>query len=329
MIRAGNRSTVYDYPVLPMEQQLNIDGDESPQERARNGIIAALIAYVSWGVLPLYFILMKDVSSLELLVQRVIWAIPFGALIIHMRRQWPEVRYALTHKRMLAYLTASAIFIAGNWLVYIWAVQQEEIFQASLGYYINPLLFAVFGVFFFGEKLSRLKIIAIVLAAVGVLILASSGSEIPVIALFLGTSFTIYGVIRKKVVIGGMPGLFIETLVLLPLSLAYLFWITRSGEATFSLAEPGMAMLLVLAGPLTVVPLLCFALAARRMKLSTLGMMQFIAPTLQFLVGLANGEQLTRAHIMCFACIWVAVAIFSWDVWRSTRVQSGVSADAA
>lgn len=310
-----------------MEHRPNEATDESPREQARNGIIAALIAYISWGVLPLYFILVKEVGSLELLVHRVIWAIPFGALIIHMRRQWPEVRRALTHAQMLRYLTASAILIAGNWLVYIWAVQQEQIFQASLGYYINPLLFAVVGVFFFGEKLRRPQAIAILLAAVGVAILASSGTQFPTIALFLGTSFTIYGVIRKKVVIGGMPGLFIETLVLLPLSLGYLFWITQAGKATFSFSEPGMAMLLVLAGPITVVPLLCFALAARRLKLSTLGMMQFIGPTLQFLVGVAYGEQLTRAHIMCFTCIWIAVAIFSWDAWRASRVQRGVTAD--
>jgi chloramphenicol-sensitive protein RarD len=310
-----------------MEHRPNETTGESPRERSRNGIIAALIAYISWGVLPLYFILVKEVDSLELLVHRVIWAIPFGALIIHMRRQWPEVRRALTDGQMLRYLTASAILIAGNWLVYIWAVQQEQIFQASLGYYINPLLFAVVGVFFFGEKLRRPQTIAISLAAVGVAILAVSGTHFPAIALFLGTSFTIYGVIRKKVVIGGMPGLFIETLVLLPLSLGYLFWITQAGNATFSFSEPGLAMLLVLAGPITVVPLLCFALAARRLNLSTLGMMQFIAPTLQFLVGVAYGEQLTRAHIMCFTCIWVAVAIFSWDAWRSSRARPDVTAE--
>jgi len=278
-----------------------------------------LIAYFSWGVLPLYFILMIDVDSLELLVHRIIWAIPFGALIIHFRRQWPEVKRALTNAQMLAYLTASAVFIAGNWLVYIWAVQQEQIFQASLGYYINPLLFAVFGVFVFGERLSKAQILAIALAAVGVVILASSGSQFPAIALFLGTSFTIYGIIRKKVVVGGMPGLFIETLVLLPLSLAYLAWITQTGIGTFSFAEPKIALLLVLAGPITVVPLLFFALAARRLNLSTVGMMQFIAPSLQFVVGVINGEQLTRAHILCFVFIWTAVAIFCWDAWRGNR----------
>ena len=328
MIGERDRNTVYHYPENPMEQGPNNANGESPREQARNGIIAALIAYISWGVLPLYFILVKEVGSLELLAHRIIWAIPFGALIIHVRRQWPEVRRALTHRQMLGYLIASAIFIAGNWLVYILAVQKEQIFQASLGYYINPLLFAVVGVFFFGEKLRRPQVIAIALAAVGVAILAASGSQFPAIAIFLGISFTIYGVIRKKVIIGGMPGLFIETLVLLPLSLVYLYWITQGGTATFSSSEPRMAMLLVLAGPITVVPLLCFALAARRLNLSTVGMMQFIAPTMQFLVGVAYGEQLTLAHILCFTCIWIAVTIFSWDAWRSSRVQRGVINDA-
>jgi len=321
MIGERNRITVHYYPVQAMAQDPDNAGGESPQEQTRNGIIAALIAYISWGVLPLYFILVKDVGSLELLVHRIIWAIPFGALIIHVRRQWSEVRRALTHRQMLGYLIASAILIAGNWLVYIWAVQQEQIFQASLGYYINPLLFAVVGVFLFGEKLRKPQIVAISLAAVGVAILATRGSEFPAIAIFLGTSFTIYGVIRKKVVIGGMPGLFIETLVLLPFSLAYLYWITQAGAATFSFSDPSMAMLLVLAGPITVVPLLCFALAARRLNLSTVGMMQFIAPTLQFFVGVAYGEELTLAHILCFTCIWIAVVIFSLDAWRSSRAQ--------
>ena len=187
--------------------------DETPEQQTRDGLISALIAYLLWGFLPLYFILVKEIASFEVLVHRVIWAVPFGAVIIHLRRQWPEVKRALTHPKMLMYLSITAILIAGNWLVYIWAVQDEQIFQASLGYYINPLLFAVVGVFLMGEKLRRLQVAAVILAAVGVIVLTVSGGKFPAIALFLGTSFSIYGVIRKKVVIGGMPGLFVETIV--------------------------------------------------------------------------------------------------------------------
>ena len=293
--------------------------EESPEQQARNGLISALIAYGLWGFLPLYFILVRHVGAFEVLVHRVIWAVPFGALIILIRRQWPEVRRALTHPQMLLYLTASAILIAGNWLVYIWAVQREQIFQASLGYYINPLLFALVGVLIMGERLRKPQGIAIVLAAVGVIVLTFSGGRFPAIALFLGTSFTIYGLIRKKVVIGGMPGLFVETLVLFPFSAGYLAWLIGQGGAAFTAGSPGQSAILMLAGPITVVPLLAFALAARRLNLSTLGMMQFIAPTLQFLIGVYFGEHLTPAHIICFACIWTAVVVFSWDAWRTSR----------
>lgn len=290
---------------------------ETPEQRARNGVIAGLVAYFMWGVLPVYFKLVAEVTSMEVLAHRIVWAVPFGAMIIAARHQWPEVKAALLHRRTFGLLTVSAILIAGNWLAYIYAVQREQIFQASLGYYINPLLFALVGIVFLGEHVRRKQVLAIGIATVGVAFLTVSAGELPRIALFLGTSFTIYGIIRKRVVVGGMPGLFIETLVLLPLFAVYLGWIIGSGNAVFGAADPMMMFLLVLAGPLTVLPLLCFALAARRLNLTTVGMMQFIAPTLQFLIGVAYGEQLTPAHVVCFACIWLAVSLFVYDVWRN------------
>jgi chloramphenicol-sensitive protein RarD len=298
--------------------------DETPEEQARNGLISALIAYGLWGLLPLYFILVKEVGTFEVLVHRVIWAVPFGAAIIYARKQWPEVWRALTHPKMLMYLSITAILIAGNWVVYIIAVQQDQIFQASLGYYINPLLFSVVGVFLLGEELRKPQAVAVVLAAIGVLFLAVSGGRFPAIALFLGTSFTIYGVIRKKVVIGGMPGLFVETIVLAPFALAYLVWLIGQEQAAFVSEGAAMSAILMLGGPVTVIPLLFFALAARRLNLSTVGMLQFMAPSLQFLVGVYFGEQLTTAHIICFSCIWMAVALFTWDAWRTNRQQASV-----
>ncbi len=285
----------------------------------RDGLIAAFLAYLMWGVLPVYFKLVEDVAAFEVLVHRIIWAVPFGALIVFSRRQWPEVRRALADSRVVGFLVLTAILIAGNWFVYIWAIQNDQILQASLGYYINPLLFTLAGVLLFGEKLTRFQIAAIILAAAGVLILTVSSGQVPAIALILGTLFTIYGVIRKRIVVGGMPGLFIETLVLFPLSMAYLIWIMISGATAFELGSPSMMALLILAGPVTVLPLLCFALATRRLNLSTVGFMQFIAPTLQFIIGLLYGEELTSAHVVCFSLIWLAVGLFSWDAWRSSR----------
>lgn len=298
---------------------------ETPEDRARNGIIAALCAYLMWGFLPIYFKAVQQVAALEILSHRVLWAIPFGALIIALRRQWPEVRRALTHRRTLGLLTLAAIFIAINWLVFVWAVQQSQIFQASLGYYINPLIYVVIGVLFLGETLRRLQVAAVLLAVVGVAVLTISGGEFPLISLALAVSFTTYGVIRKQTVVGGMPGLFIETIILMPLAIGYIAWATEVQTASFAAVSRELDGLLILAGPVTVLPLLCFALAARRLTLSTLGFMQFITPTMQFVTGLVYGEQLTVAHAICFSCIWIAVALFSWDAWKRSRMPVTLS----
>ena len=294
-----------------------------PQVQSRNdvrdGVIAGLIAYSLWGVLPVYFKLVGTVSPTEVLLHRIVWAVPFGALIIHLRRQWPEVRRALTHRTMLLLLSTAAFFIAINWYVYIFAVQQSQVFQASLGYYINPLIYVLVGVMFLGEKLRRLQFSAVALATIGVLVLTISGGQFPGIALFLAVSFTIYGVIRKQVAIGGMPGLFVETLVLLPVAVIWLAWMVYSGGSAIASGDPGLTGLLLLAGPITVVPLLCFALAARRLALTTVGFMQFLAPTLQFLTGIYYGEKLTMPHLICFGCIWIAVILFSTDAIRASR----------
>ncbi len=279
----------------------------------RDGVIVGLIAYLIWGFLPVYFKTVAAVGPLEVLSHRIIWAIPFGAAILFARSQWSEVRRALTHRAMLPWLALSAIFIAANWLIYIWAIQDERIFETSLGYYINPLFYVLVGVVFLGEQLRRLQAVAVVLAAIGVLILTVSGGKIPLVALSLAATFTTYGVIRKKVVIGGMPGLFVETLLLSPFALGWFFWLQTNGQAVFASGDAGLTFWLAMAGPITALPLLCFALAARRLPLTTLGFMQFLAPTLQFCTGIYYGEQLTTAHLICFGCIWGAVAFFSVD----------------
>lgn len=298
-----------------------------PSKGTREGLIAASCAYLIWGVLPVYFKLVQDVATLEVLVHRVVWAVPFGALIIFWRRQWPEVKRAVRHRGTFALLALAAILIAGNWFVFILAVQKGQIFQASLGYYINPLIFTVVGVHVLGERLRQVQIVAVLLAAAGVLVLTFSGGRFPAIALILGTSFTIYGLIRKHLAVGGMPGLFVETLVLMPFSAAYLLWLVNTGDSAFSSAGPVVKWTLIFAGPVTVVPLLCFALAARRLNLSMLGFMQFITPTLQFLTGFFYGEDLTAAHVVCFTLIWLAAVLFSWDTWRASRAEATVVAE--
>ena len=297
------------------------------RESQREGVITALIAYVLWGVFPVYFKLVQAVPPTEVLVHRIVWAVPFGALILHVRSQWPEVRAVFTSPSTLFWLALAALAISVNWFIYIWAVQQEEVLQASLGYYINPLVYVLVGVLFLKERLRRPQVISVLLAAIGVAYLTIKGGQFPLVAVSLALLFTLYGVIRKQVAVGAMPGLFIETLLLFPFAFAWLGWLTIQQQVEFAHGEPSTSFLLVVAGPLTVVPLLLFAIAARRLTLTVIGFMQFIAPTLQFIVGLLYGEVLTPAHVVCFGCIWAAVAIFSVDAYdqqkrKPPRIQS-------
>ena len=282
-------------------------------------MLAALIAYVLWGVFPIYFKLVQAVPPTEVLAHRIIWAVPFGALILYLRRQWPEFRQAFAAPMTLFWLALAALAISANWFIYIWAVQQEEVLQASLGYYINPLMYVLVGVVFLKERLRGPQIVSVLLAAIGVSFLTVKGGQFPLVAVSLALLFTLYGVIRKQVAIGAMPGLFIETLLLFPFAMAWLIWLLMAQQAEFGRGGPEISLLLIVAGPLTVVPLLLFAIAARRLTLTVIGFMQFIAPTLQFIVGIFYGEVLTTAHLVCFSCIWAAVAIFSIDAFYQQK----------
>lgn len=294
--------------------------EKSPAtELARQGLLAGIAAYTMWGLFPFYFKATQTVPPAEFVAYRILFAVPFGLLIILFRKQVGDVLTALKSPKTLLLLLFAALALAFNWGVYIFAIQQEQVFQASLGYYINPLIYVLVGVIFFSEKLSRLQGFAVVLALIGVAILTVYGGVFPSIALILATSFTIYGVIRKYVEIGAMPGLFIETMLLLLPALFFLLYLRQSSPLSLELAEPSLKTLILFSGPLTVLPLLAFALAARRLRLSTLGFLQFIGPTLQFFCGLYFGEAFTFAHAICFTLIWLGVAMFSYDAWSNNR----------
>ena len=289
----------------------------------RSGVVLGLLAYTMWGIFPIYFKWIESVAPTEVLVHRVVWAVPFGALIVMARRQWREVHAALVDRSMLFWLGLAALCISANWLIYIWAVQNERIVEASLGYYINPLMYVAVGVVVFGERLRRFQTAAVVLALIGVSYLTISGGIFPWVALSLAALFTAYGVIRRQVAIGAMPGLFVETTMLFPFALAWLLFLVLGNQATFGAGDTELSMLLVLGGPVTVMPLLLFAISAKRLSLTTIGFMQFLAPTLQFFTGLYYGEKLTPAHIVCFGFIWAAVACFSYDAVRASQKNTG------
>ncbi|MFQ5609602.1 MAG: EamA family transporter RarD [Woeseiaceae bacterium] len=289
------------------------DIDESVGAEQRIGVMAGLVAYTLWGIFPVYFKLVEAAAPLEVLVHRIVWAVPFGALILYFRRQWPDVRKVFRRTSTLFWLGLAALCISANWLIYVWAIHNGQIFATSLGYFINPLVYVAVGVFAFGERLSRLQFFSVILAAIGVLYLTFIGGVFPWIALSLAALFTAYGVIRKQINIGAMPGLFVETSLLFPLAAGYLAWLGASGQAAIVNGPSSLTALLALAGPVTVLPLWMFAIAARKLTLTTLGFMQFIGPSLQFMAGIYYGEELTSADIVCFAFIWLAIVVFVTD----------------
>ena len=287
----------------------------------RDGLIFAAGAYTLWGLFPLYLKSLENVSALEILAHRILWSVPFGALLLTLRQQWPEVKRAFGDRRVLIMLAIAAVSISANWLVYVWAVIHERVLEASLGYFINPLMYVAAGVFVLGEKLRRAQIAAVIIASAGVLVLTFGAGAFPWVSITLAVLFTAYGYIRKTTNVGAMPGLFIEVVMLAPLAFFYLAWLMQTGRAMFLAGDIGMDGLLILAGPATVLPLVLFALAARRLKLTTLGFMQYIGPTLQFALGIYFGEAFTLAHAICFGLIWVALAIFSFDAVRANRAE--------
>lgn len=291
-------------------------GQQDPDAARRTGLIAGLTAYILWGLLPIYIMQVRDAGALEILIHRILWAVPFAALLITFTRQWPEIKAALANRKALFALFASASIITVNWLLYVWAATNGRIAEASLGYFINPLISVAAGVIILGEPLRRMQFAALTIAVIGVLIMTVGGDAFPTIAIILAISFTTYGYLRKTVEVGALPGLFIEVCLIAPFAMMGLWWMMQSGGAQFG-TSLSMTALLIASGPVTVVPLVLFALATRRLRLSTVGLMQYIGPTLQFLLSLHYGERLGTADLICFVLIWTAVAIFAYDSLRA------------
>ena len=288
---------------------------------AKQGLVAALVAYLCYGLLPIYIKMIDSIPSIEVLAHRIVWSVPFGLLIILGRRQIPEIKRALKDFRVMSFLIFTAFLIGMNWYIYIYSVQSNQVLQASLGYYINPLFYVIVGVAFLGEKLRLLQGIAILFASIGVLILTFSTGVFPWISITLAASFTVYGVIRKKIAVGAMPGLFIETIIICPCAFYYFFFITNSGFTFFTNNDISMIILLLFAGPITVIPLLCIAIALKKLRLTTVGMMQFLSPSMQFIVAVIYGEKLTQANMLCFGFIWLAIAVFIYDAVKVRDVS--------
>lgn len=284
---------------------------------ARRGLPVAIAAYTIWGFLPLYFHALAGVPALLVLAHRVVWSVVLLAVVVVALGRTRSIA-AAARGRTLLLLCATAVLIAINWVVYIWAVQHDHVLEASLGYFINPLVSVCLGIVVLRERLRRWQGIAIGIALLGVCAMAVEGGTGILISLALGFSFGFYGLLRKVAAIDSLGGLVIETLLLAPVALSWLLHSAQSGSTGFD-QGPKTAGLLVAAGAITAIPLLLFAYAARLLPLSQIGMLQYIAPTLQFVIGIALGEQLRPAWIFTFGAIWLGCGIYAWDSFRAAR----------
>ena len=281
----------------------------------RSGVACAVAAFLMWGLFPLYWKPLAAVPAIEVVAHRTFWGLVSVAIWITLQRHWHEVRAVAARPRTLLVLTGSATLIALNWLLYIWAVTHGHVMESSLGYFINPLVNVLLGVLVLRERLGRVQWVAVALAAAGVAVLTVGYGRFPWIALGLAVSFALYGLARKMVAADAVTGLLYETAILAPLAGGYLVMLAARGTGALGHRGAAVDVLLVLAGAVTAVPLVLFTVGARRLPLSTVGLIQYISPSCQFLLAvLLYREPFTAVHAATFACIWAALALLTWDI---------------
>lgn len=285
------------------------------------GMLYAIAAYAMWGLFPLYWKALQHVPALEILSHRMTWSLLFVLILLLLRGRWAWLKTAVSQPKTLLLFTASAVLLSVNWFVYIWGVNAGFIVETSLGYFINPLVSVLMGVFFLGERLRTGQWLAIGLAALGVIYLAVRYGALPWIALTLAASFALYGLIRKTAPLGSLEGLSLETALMFVPALGYLIYLEVTGTAAFGHVDGVTTLLLAFAGVATAVPLLLFAAGARLIKLATIGILQYIAPTLQFLIGvLVYHEPFTADRLVGFSLIWLALLVYSAEnIWTNRR----------
>ncbi len=292
------------------------------------GILSAALAYICWGLFPIYFKLLADIAPLEILVHRVVWSLVFVMVVLSARRQWAWLAQARRQPRVLGAFAVSALLLSVNWLTYIWAVTNGHVIEASLGYFITPLINVLLGYTVLHERLRAVQWMAVALAGFGVLWLAVQGGRVPWIALVLACSFGGYGLMRKTAPLGALEGLTLETMLLAPLATAVAIWGALKGMASFPVAGEASALtnaLLIGIGPVTAIPLLLFAAGARRIPMSTLGLLQYLGPSIQFVLGVwLFHEPFAAARGVGFGLIWLALLVYSVD-----GVRHGVRRTAA
>ncbi|MDH1263108.1 EamA family transporter RarD [Pseudomonas sp. GD03944] len=286
----------------------------------QRGYILGLSAYIIWGLFPLYFKAIQEVPSLEIIVHRALWSALFGAALLLVWKHPGWLRELLDNPRRLAVLALCGVLIASNWLVYVWAVNNGRMLEASLGYYINPLVNVLLGMLILGERLRRLQWLAVGLAAVGVAQQVWQVGSLPWVSLVLALTFAFYGLIRKQAPVAALPGLVVETWLLLPLAIGWLLLHPAAMSAQPAFWSTPEALWLMAAGPITLVPLVCFNAAARHLPYTTLGFLQYVAPTLVLLLAVfVFDEHFDASKLLAFLFIWAGLAVYSVDAWLTLR----------
>ncbi|WP_462153807.1 EamA family transporter RarD [Pseudoalteromonas piscicida] len=289
-------------------------------EEQKKGHLLAVLAFLMWGLAPIYFKQLVHVDAIEILIHRVVWSVFFIALIVLAKQQWPKIKAILANPKLLAMLTLTALLLGFNWGLFIWSVNNGFMLDASLGYYINPLLNVLLGMLFLSERLRTAQKFAVLLAIVGVVLQLISFGSFPVIAFSLAGSFAIYGLLRKTLAVESLPGLLVEALILTPIALAYWWWVEPSATSNLWNNDWYTNTLLISAGVVTTLPLLCFTAAAKRIPYTTLGFFQYIGPSLMFILAvLFYGEAFDAERAVTFAFIWGALVMFSFDSYRDKR----------
>jgi chloramphenicol-sensitive protein RarD len=289
-------------------------------------MLYAATAYTLWGLFPLYFKALQSVAPIEILAHRVVWSLGFLLVLLAWRRRWNWMTDLLRRPKVLAGFAASALLLSSNWFVYIWAVNNGHILDASLGYFINPLFNVTLGFLLLRERMRGGQWLAVALAGCGVLWLAWQGGHPPWVALVLASTWAFYGLLRKTAALGALEGLSLETLMLFPLAVIYLIVLTSSGHNSFMSTTPTTRLLIVAAGPITAVPLLLFASGARRLPMSVLGLMQYISPTLQLLLGVwLYHEPFAGERVTGFVLIWGALVVYSLEgLWKNLAARKRI-----
>jgi chloramphenicol-sensitive protein RarD len=296
--------------------------DSSPLRRSQTsqGLLYGFLAYFVWGFFPIYFKALHDIPPLEVVAHRIVWSALFLLVLVKVSGAWKEVRAAFGSRMVLLTLVGSTGLITVNWLVFIYAVEQGQVLQSSLGYFMTPLVNVLLGMIFLRERLRPLQLASLLLAIAGVALMTLRVGSVPWISLVLAATFGLYGLLRKTVRVESLAGLLVETLLTGPLALAYLVWLSMHGVGAFPSAVDQGALLLPLIGVMTATPLLLFAFAARRLRLATIGFLQYLTPSIQFVLAvLLYHEPFTRTHLLTFLLIWSGLALYTTDAARSYR----------